>query len=99
MGDLGEIVATAATVAVADAAILLLFAGVLRIPWRHALIVAFGMALVLFVSFVASRGNLSGDAIGNLTILAAIGGGIAVRGYDRGMRQRDEMIASIVGRR
>ena len=98
MGDLGAIVATGALVALADAVVLVLFAGVMRIPWRHALTVALGMAMVLFVSFVAARGNLTGDAIGNLTILAAIGGGISVRGYERGTRQRDEVIAGIVGR-
>ena len=86
-------------VALPLAALLTVFAGIQRIPWREASLIGFGMAVVLLAGGLASSGVVAAKDVSSLVFVGAIGGGIAVRGYERGKARRDATIAAIVGRR
>jgi hypothetical protein len=74
-----------------------LFAGLQRIPWRNAFEIGIGSAVVLGLApFAGSPAGRSIDT-SSFIVMGAIAGGIAVRGYERGKRKRDELIAAIVG--
>ena len=65
-----------------------LFAGLQRIPWRYALAIGIGSAVVLaMASFASSPGGGSVDG-GTWVLLGATAGGIVIRAYERGMAQR-----------
>jgi hypothetical protein len=74
-----------------------LFAGIQRIPWRDGLVIGLGMETVLIAGGLVSSGTVRASDAGLLVFVAAIGGGIAVRGYERGKARRDARINAIVG--
>jgi hypothetical protein len=73
-----------------------LFAGIQRIPWRDAVLIGLGMSLVLFAGGIATNQIIRPADTGILVFIGAIGGGIAVRGYEHGKAQRDATIQAIV---
>ena len=79
--------------------LVVLFAGLARIPWRYAAQIALGVGLVVATGSLARSDTGYLVDHGQLVIVAAIGGGIAVRGYERGKARRDAMIEAIVGSR
>jgi hypothetical protein len=79
------------------AILFMLFAGLQRIAWRNAFEIGIGSAVVLgLASFAASPEGRSIDT-SSFIVLGAIAGGLAVRGHERGIRKRDEMVGAIVG--
>jgi hypothetical protein len=82
----------------ATAAGLILFAvgvvlmlGIRRIAWRYAVIAALGMGLVL--ALVRGWPDMPG---GVAVLLAAIGGGLASLGVERGERDRERRAVAIL---
>jgi hypothetical protein len=86
----------AVMVAASFALWVLLFGGLARIPWLHALQIAVGVTVVLTASSLASRESGRPIDPGILVLLAAVGGGVAVRAYERGRARRDAMIQEIL---
>jgi len=78
------------------AALFMLFAGIQRIPWRFGFVIGIGMTIVLIAGGWASSGVVAARDMGNLVLLGAIGGGLAVMGYERGKARRDAKIAAIL---
>ena len=95
MADLERVVAVLVT-ALALAALFMLFAGIQRIPWRYGFVIGVGMTVVLVAGGWASSGGAAARDMGNLVLVGAIGGGIAVMGYERGKARRDARIAAIL---
>jgi hypothetical protein len=94
-----SVLGVAALTAGLYAVIVLLFGGLLRIPWRYAAQIALGVAVVVGAGSIASTDVGRTVDTGFLVLLAAAGGGIAARAYERGKARRDAMIAAIVGTR
>ncbi len=92
-GPLAVIIAMTLPIAI----LFTLFAGLQRIPWRNAFQIGIGSAVVLGLAWFA--GSPEGRSIdtSSFIVLGAIAGGIAVRGHERGIRKRDQMIGAIVG--
>ena len=98
MDGLGSLVVVLVAT-VSTAALFMVFAGIQRIPWRDGLMIGLGMAIVLVTGGLASSGAIAARDVGSLVFIGAIGGGIAVRGYERGRARRDAAIAAIVDTR
>jgi hypothetical protein len=94
-GSVGIVLVSSAAIA----GLFMVFAGIQRIPWRDGFVIGIGMAIVLVVGGLASNGVLAARDVGTLVIVGAIGGGIAVRGHERGKARRDAAISAIVGTR
>jgi hypothetical protein len=78
------------------AALFMLFAGIQRIPWRYGFVIGVGMTIVLIAGGWASSGGIASRDMGSLVLVGAIGGGLAVMGYERGKARRDAGIAAIL---
>jgi hypothetical protein len=68
----------------AAGALMTLGAGIRRIPWRYAVIVGLGWGIV----FAALRAATLGFDPAILVLFGAVGGSLAVRGFDLGERER-----------
>ncbi len=91
-GFLGPVV----VMSVPAAILFTLFAGLQRIPWRYAVVIGIGSAVVLgMASFASSPGGRSVDG-GTWVLLGAIVGGVVLRAYDRGRAQRRAIIDRIL---
>jgi hypothetical protein len=94
-GSVGIVLVSSAVIA----GLFMLIAGIQRIPWRDGFVMGTGMAIVLVAGGLASSGVLAAKDVGTLVFVGAIGGGIAVLGYERGKARRDAAISAIVGTR
>jgi hypothetical protein len=65
-------------------ALMILVAGIRRIPWRYAAIVGLGYGIV----FAALRAAQLGTDPGILVLFGALGGSVAIRGWDLGEQER-----------
>ena len=65
-------------------ALMVLVVGIRRIPWRHALLIGVGYAIV----FAALRAATLGADPAILVLFGAIGGSLTMRGWDRGEQER-----------
>jgi hypothetical protein len=65
-------------------ALMVLGAGIRRIPWRYAVLVGVGYGIV----FAALRAAQLGSDPGVLVLLGAVGGSVAIRGWDLGEQER-----------
>ena len=89
-------VVVAAVVVGLTSGLIFLFAGIQRIPWRYAALIALGIGVVMLAGSLASAGWTQNGQAGGLILLAAFGGGLAVRGYERGKAQRDAQVEAII---
>jgi hypothetical protein len=64
--------------------LMVLAAGIRRIPWRYAALVGVGWGIV----FAALRAAQLGADPAILVLVGAIGGSLAARGFDRGEQER-----------
>lgn len=71
--------------------LMILAAGIRRIPWRYAVIVGFGYAIV----FAALRAAQLGSDPGILVLFGALGGSVAIRGWDLGEQERKRISDAI----
>ena len=69
---------------VAGGALMTLVAGIRRIPWRYGLLIGAGWGIV----FAALRAAQLGADPTILVLIAAIGGSLTIRGWDRGEQER-----------
>jgi hypothetical protein len=65
-------------------ALMTFVAGIRRIPWRHAALVGLGYGIV----FAALRAATFGVDTATLVLVGALGGSLAIRGWDRGEQER-----------
>jgi hypothetical protein len=65
-------------------ALMILVAGIRRIPWRYAVIVGVGYGIV----FAALRAVTFGVDPSTLVLFGALGGSVAIRGWDLGEQER-----------
>jgi precorrin isomerase len=65
-------------------ALMVLVAGIRRIPWRYAVVVGVGYGIV----FAALRSAQLGADPGTLILVGAFGGSTATRGWDLGEQER-----------
>jgi len=72
-------------------ALMVLVAGIRRIPWRYAAIVAVGYGIV----FAALRAAQLGHDPGILVLFGALGGSVAIRGWDLGEQERKRISDAI----
>lgn len=79
----------------------LLVAGLRRLPWPHAGLLALGEGIVFAALRFAQLPSQWGGPIdaGTLVLLGAIGGGITMVGWERGERERARRSESIIGAR
>jgi len=73
------------------AALMVLVAGIRRIPWRYAAIVGAGYGIV----FAALRAAQLGHDPGILVLFGALGGSVAIRGWDLGEQERKRISNAI----
>ncbi len=91
-GVLGLVVFGVGTTAV----LVILFAGLNRIPWRHALEIGVGVAAIVGLATMAQNAAVLKFDAGQLVLIGAILGGLVVRAYDRGMAERRAEIDRIL---
>jgi hypothetical protein len=65
-------------------ALMVIVAGIRRIPWRYAVIVGIGYGIV----FAALRAATFGVDTSILILFGALGGSVAIRGWDLGEQER-----------
>ncbi len=65
-------------------ALMILVAGIRRIPWRYAVLVGVGYGIV----FAALRAATFGVDTATLVLVGALGGSVAIRGWDLGEQER-----------
>ena len=65
-------------------ALMVLVAGIRRIPWRYAVVVGMGYGIV----FAALRAATFGVDTSILILFGALGGSVAIRGWDLGEQER-----------
>jgi hypothetical protein len=75
----------------ATGALMTLAAGIRRIPWRHAAVVGIGWGIVFAALKVATFG---GDT-SVLILVGAVGGSVAMYGFERGEQERKRISDSI----
>ena len=80
----------------ATGVLFLLVAGLRRLPWPYAGLLALGCGTV-FSALRLSQLNLVDS--GSLILLAALGGSLASTGWERGMRERARRSSLILGAR
>lgn len=73
-----------------------LFAGINRIPWRHALEIGVGSAAIVALSSIATQAAGFLFEPGQLVLIGAILGGLVVRAYERGSAQRRAEVERIL---
>ena len=78
------------------AVLVILFAGLNRIPWRYALEIGVGVAAIVGLATMAQNAAVLKFDPGQLVLIGAIVGGLVVRAYDRGMAQRRAEIDRIL---
>lgn len=79
----------------AAGALMTLVSGIRRIPWGHAAVVGVGLAIV----FAALRAATLGVDPGTLVLVGALGGSLAIRGWDRGEQERRRISDAITATR
>ena len=72
-------------------ALMILVAGIRRIPWRYAVLVGVGYGIV----FAALRAATLGVDTATLVLVGALGGSVAIRGWDLGEQERKRMSDAI----
>ena len=72
-------------------ALMVLVAGIRRIPWRYAVVVGIGYGIV----FGALRAATFGVDTSILILFGALGGSVAIRGWDLGDQERKRISAAI----
>jgi hypothetical protein len=72
-------------------ALMVLVAGIRRIPWRYAVIVGVGYGIV----FAALRAATFGVDTATLILFGALGGSVAIRGWDLGEQERKRISDAI----
>ncbi len=72
-------------------ALMILVAGIRRIPWRYAVVVGVGYGIV----FAALRAAASGVDPATLVLVGAVGGSVAIRGWDLGEQERKRISDAI----
>ena len=91
-GLLGYVVFGAGTTAV----LVILFAGLSRIPWRYAFEIGVGSGAIVGLGTIASNAVVPPFDQGQVVAIAAILGGLVVRAYERGLAQRRAEIDRIL---
>ena len=86
-----DVLAGSLVFAAATGSLAMLLAGVRRLPWRHAALIGLGQAIV----FAALAAAMFGRASPELVLVGAIGGGLAVHGFEHGERERRRISDSI----
>jgi hypothetical protein len=66
-------------------------AGIRRIPWWHASVVGVGYAIV----FAALKAAIDGVEPAGLVLFGALGGSLAMRGWERGEQERKRISREI----
>lgn len=84
MIDLKPVIA-ALVVFLLTASLFALFAGIRRIPWRHAGLVGVGSGIVWVTVWAASQQPIDPAT---LVLVGAVGGSLAQRGFERGEQER-----------
>jgi hypothetical protein len=71
--------------------LMVLVAGIRRIPWRYAVVVGVGYGIV----FAALRAATFGVDTSILILFGALGGSVAIRGWDLGEQERKRISSAI----
>ena len=69
-----------------------LIAGVRRLPWRYSALIGLGQGIVFAALALATYGRAAPE----LVLLGAIGGGLAVHGFEHGDRARRRIYADMM---
>lgn len=73
-----------------------LFAGMNRIPWRHAIEIGVGSAAILALANITTQANGPLFEPVQLVLIGAILGGLVVRAYERGTALRRAEVERIL---
>ncbi len=86
-----EVLVTAVVYGSVIGAVTILGAGIRRIAWRHAALFGLGNGIV----YAALWAAMNRADPGALVLVGALGGALAIRGFDRGERERRRISAEI----
>ncbi len=82
--------------AIGAATLVVLFAGLNRIPWRYALEIGIGAGAIVGLATIATNAPRSLFDPGQLVLIGAVVGGLIFRAYARGMTLRRAKIDRIL---
>jgi hypothetical protein len=82
--------------AVGAATLVVLFAGLNRIPWRYALEIGVGTAAIVGLATLATNPAVPPFDPGHLVLIGAALGAVVLRAYERGMALRRAEIDRIL---
>lgn len=76
--------------------VLTLVAGMFRIPWRHAVLIGTGVAVIIAALAIAPHMDPRRIDPAAWVLIGAVAGGVAVRAYERGIALRKAKIDRIL---